>query len=131
MPPPQPQTQPYQQPETPQPQPYQSSQPQAYQQSTSILSATSNSNSIYPYIYPSETNNMHQGGLNQSSNYVMNPDGFVDNYKSFQDDKNTPNIKRLICQMILSILLLLIFSNFKYLYIFFIYYYCSNFIFLS
>ena len=110
IPPPQPQTygasQPYQQPETPQPQPYQSSQPQTYQQSQ----PQSYQSPQTPYINPPVTNNMYQGGSNQSSNYVMsqNQNALLDNYKPFQDDKNTPTRGRLACQMVLAILLLLL-----------------------
>ena len=110
IPPPQPQgygtSQPYQQPETPQPQPYQSSQPQTYQQSQ----PQSYQSPQTPYINPPVTNNMYQGGSNQSSNYVMsqNQNALLDNYKPFQDDKNTPTRGRLACQMVLAILLLLL-----------------------
>ena len=110
IPPPQPQgygtSQPYQQPETPQPQPYQSSQPQTYQQSQ----PQSYQSPQTPYINPPVTNNMYQGGSNQSSNYVMsqNQNALLDNYKPFQDDKNTPTSGRLACQMVLAILLLLL-----------------------
>ena len=107
IPPPQTQTygtsQPYQQPETPQPQPYQSSQPQTYQQSQ----PQSYQSPQTPYINPPVTNDMYQGGLNQSSNNIMsqNQNALLDYYKPFQE--NTPTSGRLNCQKFLAIILLL------------------------
>jgi len=108
IPPPQTQTygasQPYQQPETPQPQPYQSSQPQTYQQSQPQSYQLPQT----PYINPPVTNNMYQGGSNQSSNYVMsqNQNALLNNYKPFQE--TTPTSGRLASQMILAIIIILL-----------------------
>ena len=103
IPPSQPQSQPYQQSETPQPQPYQSSQPQTYQQSQ----PQSYQSPQTPYINPPVTNDMYQGGLNQSSNNIMsqNQNALLDYYKPFQE--NTPTSGRLNCQKFLAVILLL------------------------
>ena len=111
IPPPQPQ--PY---ETPQPQSqsyipppqnqtYQSTEPQTYQQTQ----PQSYQSYQAPYINPPVTNNIYPNGSNQSSNYVMspNPNALSDNYKPFQDEKNSPSRRRLNCQMCLGIILLL------------------------
>jgi len=103
IPPSQPQSQPYQQSETPQPQSYLSSQPQTYQQSQ----PQSYQSPQTPYINPPVTNDMYQGGLNQSSNNIMsqNQNALLDYYKPFQE--NTPTSGRLNCQKFLAIILLL------------------------
>ena len=114
---PQPQTneasQPYQSsesfqlPEAPLPQPYQTYQPQIYQQNKPQFYHPPQTQNKTLYINPPLNNNMYQDGSNQSSNYVTSQNDLIDNYKPFQDDLNAPNKRRLICQLILAILLLL------------------------
>jgi hypothetical protein len=53
------------------------------------------------------TNNIYQGGSNQSPNYVMSPNAFMDNHELFHDDIKSTNNRRLKCQLIFAILLLL------------------------
>ena len=86
--------------ETSQPQAYQPSQPQLYQSPVPQNQASLNINSPV-------TNNIYQGGSNQSPNYVMSPNAFMDNHELFQDDINSTNSRRLKCQLIFAILLLL------------------------
>ena len=92
-----PQSQPYQQSQS---QPYEASQPQTYQQQFPQSQTPL-------YINPSVTNNMYQGGANQSQNYVMNPNSIIDNHELFHDDIKAANKRRLKCQLILAILLFL------------------------
>jgi hypothetical protein len=52
-------------------------------------------------------NNIYQGVSNQSPNYVMSPNTFMDNHELFQDDIKATNSRRLKCQLIFAILLFL------------------------
>jgi hypothetical protein len=86
--------------ESPQPQNYQPSQPQLYQTPVPQNQTSLNINSQV-------ANNIYQGVSNQSPNYVMSPNTFMDNHELFQDDINSTNSRRLKCQLIFAILLLL------------------------
>jgi hypothetical protein len=52
-------------------------------------------------------NNIYQGEPNQSPNYAMSPNNFMENHELFHDDIKATNSRRLKCQLIFAILLFL------------------------
>ena len=92
----------------PQPQPYGTSQPQTYQPTQpQLYQPPFPQNQTSLNINSQVANNIYQGGSNQSPNYVMSPNTFLDNHELFQDDIKATNNRRLKCQLIFAILLLL------------------------